>query len=142
MIMLTVALHHMNINPDNFVTALAASFGDIITSVLVELIGQFIYDNIVYIPTADKPLIEGIRYYDDLRSPSLPILIILFFILIFPGLAFYTCQDVSTRKILLGLSAWIPILLSMLIAFVSGFVLRFGAVTFNFMSLFQPLING
>ncbi|OTF78146.1 hypothetical protein BLA29_007727 [Euroglyphus maynei] len=66
----------------------------------------------------------------------------MFFIAIFPFLAWFTCRDESNRKILLGMGAWLPILLSMLIAFVSGFVLRFGAVAFNFMSLFQPLING
>lgn len=144
MITLTIALHYYNVNPDNFVTALAASFGDIITSFLIGVIGEFINERITYQPTDNDAvfLLDSVRYHDDLQSPMMAILIIMLFIAIFPLLAWFSCRDESNRKILLGLGAWLPILLSMLIAFVSGFVLRFGAVAFNFMSLFQPLING
>nr|XP_027202658.1 solute carrier family 41 member 2-like isoform X1 [Dermatophagoides pteronyssinus] len=144
MITLTVALHYCHVNPDNFVTALAASFGDIITSFLIGVIGEFINEKITYQPLDDNAtlLFDSVRYNDDLQSPLIAILIIILFIAIFPLLAWFTCRDESNKKILLGMGAWLPILLSMLIAFVSGFVLRFGAVAFNFMSLFQPLING
>lgn len=142
MILITVALHHMDMNPDNFVTALAASFGDIITSFFVGIIGEIIYDRIVYLPSPEIPLRNGIKYFEELQSPTFAIIVIVFFLLILPLMTYFTCQYESTRKILIGFSTWIPILISMLIAFCSGLFLRFGAVEFNFMSLFQPMING
>ena len=141
MILMIVLLTNFKINPDNFATAIAASIGDIVTSYLLSVIGQFIFNRTVYLPE-NSPVDLSIRYYQDLRSPYIAIGVIIFFVILFPALAYVTCKDKSTKKVLFGAGAWCPILISMMVSFLSGAFLRVGTKYFSFMALFQPLING
>lgn len=144
MILLIVLFSNLNLNPDNFATAVAASFGDIVTSWLLCCIGQYIFMHTVYTP--ENVILDGVKtsvaFYQQLRTPYLALAIIAALVLLFPIWVYYACKSKSTRVVLLGVGAWAPILVAMCISFVSGFFLRFGASMFAFMALFQPLING
>lgn len=148
MILLIVLFTNLKLNPDNFATAVAASFGDIVTSWLLCDIGQYIFKNTVYTP--ENYLLDStststsmfISFYQQLRSPYLALSIIMVILATIPFWFYYACCNKNTRAVLLGIGAWTPILIAMCISFVSGFFLRFGASIFAFMALFQPLING
>ncbi|KAH9403051.1 hypothetical protein TYRP_015817 [Tyrophagus putrescentiae] len=144
MILMILLLSNLKINPDNFATAIAASIGDIVTSYLLGVIGQFIYNRTVYLPDSSAALLGdlSVRFYQDMRSPSVALGVILFFVVIFPALAYVTCKDEANKRVLFGAGAWCPILVAMMVSFLSGAFLRIGAKYFAFMALFQPLING
>lgn len=131
MIIIIVTLSHYKINPDNFATAVAASIGDIVTSFVLGIISQYIYTSIV--ANADS-----VSQYSSLA----PITIIVISFLIFPFTSYLACKEKTTKQVLLGAGAWTPILLAMVISFFSGAALRFSAVLYRFMTLYQPLING
>ena len=140
MILMIVLMANYKMNPDNYATAIAASIGDVVTSYLLGITGQAIYQATVYgsFSAPENVFATG----QTMQSPWLALGIIFFFIVTFPVLAYITSTNKSTRKVLFGVWAWTPILISMLVSFVSGICLRFGAGAFQLMALFQPLING
>lgn len=139
MVLIIVTLSHYKINPDNFATAVAASVGDIVTSFVLGITSQYIFTSVTnyhtgYICDSSSVPIEN--------SPLVPLIIIAISLLLFPITVYITCLDKSTKSVLFGAGAWTPILLSMFISFFSGAGLRFSAVIYRFMTLYQPLING
>lgn len=137
MILLIIYCTNHKYNPDNFATAVAASVGDVVTSALLTSIGQGIF-----LMTVSTATIVGFNAYQDLASPWIALGIIGLCVVTFPAVAYCACAEKDTRKVLLGMDAWGPILVAMGVSFLSGTMLRYGATMYAFMTLFQPLING
>lgn len=136
LILLIVVVSRFGLNPDNFATALAASIGDMITSFLIGIFGQFVYSCTIL--DADLYGASNVSPYSyNFVSSS-----IAFFILMFVLVTFIALSDEGCGKVLLGVSAWAPIIASMLLSFLSGKILRSGMATYRYIALFQPLLNG
>lgn len=145
MILVIIVMHKFNMNPDNYATAIAASIGDIVTSFMLGIVSQFIFNQTVLIPSsglASTMIEEGVNYYQDLASPWMAIVIIALFITSFPLWAMVAVQDNICRRVLFTIGSWIPIMVAMFISFGAGACLRLGAAAYRHMALFQPLISG
>lgn len=141
MILLIVGVSRLGLNPDNFATALAASIGDMITSFLIGILGQFVYAMTILDPS-QHIVDDVINVHGDHYSYTLVYGSIAFFVAVFFVSGFIAFRDQACRKVLLGVSAWTPIFISMLLSFLSGKILRSGMASYRYIALFQPLLNG
>lgn len=142
MMLLVILFFKLHLNPDNFATAVAASFGDVITSGLFGVIGQYIFDRSIYDYGERIPSTVPVESMHELQSSSFAIYIILAFLILFPLFAYFALNDKASRSVLISVSAWTPIFVSMAISFLTGWFLHQGSTAYAFMALYQPLING
>ena len=123
MILVIVASHRIQIDPDNIASPVAASLGDMTTAALLAVIAHSIY-----------------HYSEDQRLPYLALVITLLFVGMLPVWISvarsnpYTC-DVITK-------GWTPIVIAVFISSCGGFILEYGKSRFSRLPVFQPVVNG
>ncbi|CAF1065993.1 unnamed protein product [Rotaria magnacalcarata] len=121
MITIIVLSHKTCINPDNIATPIAESLGDLITLVILSIIGSFIFKTI-----------------NDYLW--LPIVIIGCYILLIPVWAMICARNKYAKDALI--EGWFPIIAAMLISSTGGLILDFAVQTFHGIAVFQPCMDG
>ncbi|KAG7198276.1 hypothetical protein KM043_005679 [Ampulex compressa] len=123
LVMVAVILlsRHMNINPDNVATPIAASLGDLTTLALLSWIASLLYDAIEYAPWI---------------APTL----IVFFILATPIWGNIAARNPFTKEVLDY--GWTPVISAMLISSIGGLILDYTISSYKGIAVFQLVING
>merc|ERR1711953_257034 len=127
MIGVIIASRHLNIDPDNVATPIAASLGDLVTLAI---------------------LAESSKNLNSLENSSLflpqitcPLLIILgYLVLIVPFCIELAKKCESTKELLKN--GWTPVLSAMVISSLGGTILNQTIVKFPKVASYQPVING
>jgi len=121
MVLVVIISLKMKINPDNVVTPIAASLGDLITLWLLAVIAQFFYN----FPDGEffvMPLICGI------------------FVLLIPIWAYIAFKNEYTHEVITN--GWEPVIAAMIISSGGGFILDSALSSNPGVAVFAPLING
>merc|ERR1711970_869728 len=121
MVLVVVISTKVGINPDNVVTPIAASLGDLTTLYLLAVFAKF-FHNI----HSDYPAV-------------MPIIIIVFIILI-PVWAFIASINEYVSDVLV--SGWEPVIAAMVISSGGGFILDLALASNKGVAVFSPVING
>nr|CAD7199054.1 unnamed protein product [Timema douglasi] len=121
MIAVIVFSRHLNINPDNVATPIAASLGDLTTLALLSWIASLLFDAI------DK-------------QPWLAPTLILLCLVVAPLWACVAFRNKHTKEVLK--TGWTPVISAMLISSMGGLILDFTVANFKGIAVFQPVING
>nr|CAD7406190.1 unnamed protein product [Timema cristinae] len=121
MIAVIVFSRHLNINPDNVATPIAASLGDLTTLALLSWIASLLFDAI------DK-------------QPWLAPTLILICLAVAPLWACVAFRNKHTKEVLK--TGWTPVISAMLISSMGGLILDFTVANFKGIAVFQPVING
>ncbi|CAI4231886.1 unnamed protein product [Auanema sp. JU1783] len=121
MILVVIISKKYKINPDNIVTPVAATLGDVVTLGILLLVGTF---------------------FLDIRHDYLWLLLFLLFVFyVIAGLSAYRAsQDQFTTEVLRH--GWWAVFAAMLITLGSGFVLKSSMHKYPPIAAFQPLVNG
>jgi solute carrier family 41 len=121
MIVVVIASHKCNINPDNVATPIAASLGDLITLTILAQISNYLYQ-----------CIDGYQW--------VYLLAIVLFLLTIPIWCVIAHHNEYTNEVLY--SGWTPVITAMAISSVGGCILDFAVARFRGIAVFQPVING
>ncbi|KAI4478601.1 hypothetical protein M0802_014504 [Mischocyttarus mexicanus] len=123
LVMVAVILfsRHMNINPDNVATPIAASLGDLTTLALLSWIASILYHSI-----GNAPWI----------APTL----IFFCILATPIWGYIAAKNPFTKEVLDY--GWTPVISAMLISSLGGLILDYTISSYKGIAVFQLVING
>ncbi|XP_015186987.1 PREDICTED: solute carrier family 41 member 1-like [Polistes dominula] len=123
LVMVAVILfsRHMNINPDNVATPIAASLGDLTTLALLSWIASILYHSI-----GNAPWI----------APTLIILCIV----ATPIWGYVAAKNPFTKEVLDY--GWTPVISAMLISSLGGLILDYTISSYKGIAVFQLVING
>ncbi|XP_046835002.1 solute carrier family 41 member 1-like [Vespa crabro] len=123
LVMVAVILfsRHMNINPDNVATPIAASLGDLTTLALLSWIASILYHSIDNAPWI---------------APTL----IFFCIVATPIWGYVAAKNPFTKEVLDY--GWTPVISAMLISSLGGLILDYTISSYKGIAVFQLVING
>ncbi|CAJ0935912.1 unnamed protein product, partial [Mesorhabditis belari] len=121
MSVVVLASRHLNINPDNVATPIAASLGDLTTLGVLALFGS------IFLMAHES-------------ESWLNVLIIVSFLLMAPIWFRVASHDEGALEVLS--TGWSPVIIAMLISSGGGFVLERAIRQFPAIASFQPVING
>ncbi|VDN01017.1 unnamed protein product [Thelazia callipaeda] len=143
MISVVLCSRHFGINPDNVATPIAASLGDLTTLGILSLLGNnviFESHNSYYSPWHRYFLHCSVFLQAHLVESWLNVGVILMFMTAAPFWAYLARKDEGSTDVLEN--GWSPIIISMLISGMGGFILEGAIRKFPKIAVFQPVING
>jgi len=121
MVLVVIVSLRIGINPDNVVTPIAASLGDLTTLYLLAVISRFFYKL-----HSEYPVV-------------MPVIIIVFILLI-PIWAVIAHRNEYVTDVLV--SGWEPVIAAMVISSGGGFILDLALASHKGVAVFSPVING
>jgi len=121
MVLVVIVSLRLGINPDNVVTPIAASLGDLTTLYLLAVISRFFFE-----VHSSYPIV-------------MPVLIAVFILLI-PIWAMVAYRNEYVSDVLI--SGWEPVIAAMVISSGGGFILDLALASNQGVAVFSPVING
>eukprot|EP00088_Acartia_fossae_P040811 TRINITY_DN42553_c0_g1_i1.p1 TRINITY_DN42553_c0_g1~~TRINITY_DN42553_c0_g1_i1.p1 ORF type:complete len:475 (-),score=113.76 TRINITY_DN42553_c0_g1_i1:1284-2708(-) len=121
MIVVIVIARHLNINPDNVATPIAASLGDVTTLGLLAWIANILYEHLKVGLFTSHIIIGG-------------------YFLILPMFLYLAWNNKHTMEVLQ--TGWTPVVMAMLISTGGGFILDKAVEHFRGITMFAPVMNG
>lgn len=121
MVLVVVISTKIGINPDNVVTPIAASLGDLTTLYLLAIIARFFHK------------------LHSVHPMVMPVVILVFLILI-PVWALIARRNEYVADVLI--SGWEPVIAAMVISSGGGFILDIALASNKGVAVFSPVING
>uniref|UniRef100_A0A0N4Z9V7 MgtE domain-containing protein n=1 Tax=Parastrongyloides trichosuri TaxID=131310 RepID=A0A0N4Z9V7_PARTI len=115
-----------DINPDNFLTPLSASFGDLITMMLF-LSSGYLFSHVG-------------NHNNSIINVLIPILIVTIFVIFGSFCGYIAYHEPSSKKVLKN--GWAPIVIASAVSNIAGFLLNDEKLEKKGMLLLQPLICG
>ncbi|XP_065314054.1 solute carrier family 41 member 1-like isoform X2 [Gordionus sp. m RMFG-2023] len=121
MILVVFLSRKCHLNPDNIATPIAASLGDLITLSLLGFISKHVNLSMA-------------------TNPDICYCVVCLYAVLTPIWVYVCYTNPYTRDVVL--TGWSPIIFSMLISSMGGFILDFAVHRFKGIAVFQPVMNG